>query len=91
MVAVLMRDQYGVDAVRIFADGFQPLCNLLTAQSCIDEQTDTVGFYERRVSAAAASENGDCQCHARNISDETDKTGECYSAPIKPSPRRIHR
>src|SRR5215471_12571469 len=58
MIAVLMRDQYCIDSVGIFADTFKPAADFLAADSCIDEQPHPFGFDESGVAPAAARQHG---------------------------------
>src|SRR2546421_10071999 len=64
MVIVLVRDEDGVDAVRIFANRLQPFSDFLPTHAGIDQEADDVRFYESRVAAAPASAHRDSKDHS---------------------------
>jgi len=63
MIAMLVRDEHRIDAVRILSDGFEPLRDFFPAQSGIDQHADTFAFNEGRISATAACEHRDRERH----------------------------
>jgi hypothetical protein len=57
MIAVLMRDQDGVETIEAFANSSQTLGNLSPAESGIDEYARPIRRDKGRISGTAAGEN----------------------------------
>lgn len=57
MIAVLVRDKDGVQALRIFADGRKSRKSLTPAQSAVDKNTGVLGTDKGAVARAAAGEH----------------------------------
>ncbi len=67
MVAMLVRDENGVEGRRRAAQAFKPAHGLADAESAIEQDTrarrSIGGFDEQRIALAAAAETGESHCH----------------------------
>jgi hypothetical protein len=61
VVAVLVRDQYGVQRGRVFADGRQPPGKFAVAESGVEQNSRARGRKERGVARTAARKYTDLQ------------------------------
>ena len=80
MIVVFMCDKNGIDAIGIFANRLEPLCDFLPAHTGVNQDTNAIRFHESRVAAAPASEHRHGDSHVCTMSCALDRTGESSGA-----------
>src|SRR5579872_938369 len=79
VIRVLVRDQDGVDAVGLLANGCQALRELLETEAGVDQDAGLLGRDQRAVSGTAARE------HAKFYDDDVPRTLPCNRKPREQS------
>ena len=64
VIAVLVGEEYGVDSIETFADGFEQGRKFTRRKTDVDEYARALGDQQRRVARTATAENTKAHCHA---------------------------